>query len=255
MILETHKSYILNKENINKFLRRFGFEIHGNGYMQSLKKTSFKEDAFEVQYNLLSGNADCIFDIGANRGDTAKKYASLFNKAKIYAFEPFPDTYSKLLTNTKEIKQIIPNTLAIADFRGDAILYSNHNEDTNSLLPSIKMGLSSDQQVRNKGSLTIPTDTIDNFCKENNIDQIAILKLDIQGSELAALKGAVRMLEKKKIKVIYTETYFRQQYKDQPLFHDIASFLFGYGYAIQDIYSPIYGNGKLAWSDAIFVSE
>jgi FkbM family methyltransferase len=245
----------LKKETINNFLSRFGFEVHGNGYLQSLKKSSFKEDAYEVQHKLLSGEARIIFDVGANRGDTAIKYSKLFDQASIYAFEPFPETYQKLLANIKDYEKIIPGTYAIADKKGEAVLYSNFNEDTNSLLPSDKTGLSSDQQVKNKGSITIQTETIDNFCRDNNIHYIDILKMDIQGSELAALKGAVDMLKKKKIKLIYTETYFKQQYQGQPLFHDISSFLYTYGYVIQDIYSPIYGNGSLAWSDAIFIPK
>lgn len=243
----------MKKESINRFLSRFGFEVHGNGYIQSLKKTSFKEDAFEVQYKILHGEARCILDVGANRGDTAIKYSTLFDQAKVYAFEPFPETYEKLFVNIKEYKKIIPARYAISDKKGEAVLFSNINEDTNSLLPSDKIGLSSDQQVKNKSSITVQTETIDNYCLDNNIQHIDILKMDIQGSELAALKGAINLLEKKKIKLIYTETYFKQQYQGQPLFHDISSFLYKYGYVIQDIYSPIYGNGSLAWSDSIFI--
>ena len=194
----------MKKENINKFLSRFGFEVHGNGYIQSLKKTSFKEDAFEVQYKILSGEARFIFDVGANRGDTAIKYSTLFDQAKVYAFEPFPETYEKLLNNIKNYEKIVPGQFAIADKKGQAVLFSNFNEDTNSLLPSDKIGLSSDQQVKNKSSITVQTQTIDNFCLDKNIQQIDILKMDIQGSELAALKGSVDLLEKNKIKLIYT---------------------------------------------------
>ena len=37
-----------------------------------------------------------------------------------------------------------------------------------------------------------------------------ILKMDIQGAELLALSGAIKLLEEKKIGFIYTETYFRR---------------------------------------------
>jgi hypothetical protein len=79
--------------------------------------------------------------------------------------------------------------------------------------------------------------------------------MDIQGAELLALKGAIKLLEEKKIGLIYTETYFRRQYNNQPLFHEISKFLADYGYYIQDIYSPIYGKGSIAWCDAIFLPE
>ena len=37
----------MNKNSINKFTRKFGFEIHGTGYIQSIKKSSFKEDSLK----------------------------------------------------------------------------------------------------------------------------------------------------------------------------------------------------------------
>jgi hypothetical protein len=94
--------------------------------------------------------------------------------------------------------------------------------------------------------------TIDEFCRNRCIDTIDILKLDIQGSELSALRGASGFLRDKRIKLIYTETYFKKQYENQPLFHDLSKFLEQYGYYLQDFYNPIYGKGDLVWCDVIF---
>ena len=63
------------------------------------------------------------------------------------------------------------------------------------------------------------------------------------------------MLSKSAIDLIYTETYFVEQYEAQPLFHDILKLLFNYGYILQDIYNPIYGNRHIAWADVIFAKN
>lgn len=244
----------MKKEWINRYFRRLGFEIHGNGYLQSLHKNVSKEDAFETQMKIFKGKVNVILDVGANRGNTALKYASLFKRATIYAFEPFPETLNKLYDNVKGYDNIIPTPFAISDSNGKSIFYSNANEDTNSLLPSDVIGANSDRQVKNISSLYVDTVTLDAFCQNHHVSQIDILKMDIQGSELSALKGAQSLLINKKIKLIYTEAYFRKQYVGQPLFHDISTFLEPYGYYIQDIYNPIYGKGNLLWCDAIFVS-
>ena len=131
--------------------------------------------------------------------------------------------------------------------------YVNKNVDTNSLLKSAKIGLSSDSQVANESVIEVPCIKLDDFCDENNITDIDILKMDIQGGEFSALRGAANLLKEKKIKLIYLETYYREQYVDQPLFHDISKLLHGYGYYLQDIYHPIYGKGSIAWSDVIFL--
>ena len=245
----------MKKETINKILRRFGVELHGLGYIQSLKKSDFQENAFDVQQKLMLNAPNVIFDIGANRGDTAIKYSNLFPKATIFAFEPFEETFKKLKDNVKDYPNINIYNFAISDKIGETFFYSNKNEDTNSILPSSKIGLSSDEQVKTIGQTIINTDTIDAFCLSHKIDKIDILKMDIQGAELMALTGAKKILAEKKIDLIYTETYFRRQYNTQPLFHEISKFLADYGYYLQDVYAPIYGNGSIAWCDSIFLPQ
>ena len=243
----------MNKEIINKYCRKFGFEIHGTGYMQSIHKGIFKENAFTKQKDILEGNVSCIFDIGANRGDTVRHYRSLFPNAAIYAFEPFPGTFDIMVNNIKGLNKIYPFQKAMGEKNGKSVMYVNNSEDTNSLLPSHITGLSSDKQVANKGQIEVEVCTIDQFCTDNKISQIDILKLDIQGSELAAMKGCEKMLAEKKIKLIYTETFFVQQYLGNPLFHDICGFLHQHDYHIQDLYDPYYGKGSIAWCDTIFL--
>ena len=112
--------------------------------------------------------------------------------------------------------------------------------------------MSSDKQVKNIKKIDVDTISIDSFCLTNGIEQIDVLKMDIQGGELDALKGAKQMLANGKVGLIYSETYFLEQYVNQPLFHEIATFLHQYGYYLQDVYNPIYGNGNIAWADVIF---
>jgi FkbM family methyltransferase len=241
----------MNKGVLNTYLRRFGFEIHGTGYIQSIKKGSFKEDTFKIQKEI-TGKCVTIFDVGANGGEITSKYADLFPEAKVFAFEPFPDSFTILESKFSGNKRIQCFQLAIGAVDSKGTLFVNRNVDTNSLLSSGKMGLSSDQQVENVGSIQVIIGTIDTFCLERHIESIDILKLDIQGGELSALMGAKELLSRRRIRLIYTEAYFKKQYEDQPLFHDISKFLGQYGYQLQDLYNPIYGKGNLVWCDAIF---
>ena len=65
--------------------------------------------------------------------------------------------------------------------------------------------------------------TIDDFIKENNIDKVDVVWMDIQGNELRALKGMKECLDK--IKIIQTEAGVREYYENHTLFHDIEKFL------------------------------
>ena len=48
----------------------------------------------------------------------------------------------------------------------------------------------------------VKSQSLDNFCKKNKVSHIDILKIDTQGNEDNVLKGAKKLLKKKKIKLI-----------------------------------------------------
>lgn len=242
---------MLNKKTINKLLKKFKLEMHGVGYMQSLRKYAEPPNPFQVQSEIVK-LVKTVFDIGANHGDTVEKYVNLYPDASIFAFEPSPSVFSRLNKRFKKINNVTCVQIAIADKDDSFTFYTNHNPDTNSLLKSQKTGLNSDTQVANVGNIMVQATSIDLFCQKYEIKQIDILKIDIQGGELMALKGASEMLKNKAIKLIYTESYFKKQYVNQPLFHDISLYLEQFDYFLQDIYNPIYGDGSIVWCDAIF---
>ncbi len=76
------------KDVINKYLRRFGIEIHGVGYIQKLRNSDLKKSEWQRQKELLKGKANVIFDVGANRGNTTLKYLKFFPNAMVHSFEP-----------------------------------------------------------------------------------------------------------------------------------------------------------------------
>lgn len=125
-----------------------------------------------------------IFDVGANKGDYVKLLYSKFPHARIYAFEPVQKVYEDLKKNVPV--SVKTYNVGFSDTEGHATIHIN---------PS-KLGLSSLYNRRldhfNKSlsdSEEISLKTISAFCKENNIKKIDFLKLDIEGHELAALKG------------------------------------------------------------------
>ena len=91
------------------------------------------------------------------------------------------------------------------------------------------------------------------------------MKLDLQGSELSALKGAKQLLSAGLVKVIITEAVFIQKYKDQPLLWELWQHLAAYGYTLFSLeevkvglYDPQeYSLRDRQWNqcDAIFISS
>lgn len=243
---------MISKKAINKIAGRFGVEIHGKGYLQTLAKGEFKQNCFEVQQQLIQKSNPVIFDIGANRGTVVETYLLHFPQATIHAFEPFPASFEILKKRYANNQNVICVAKAASSSAGIKEFFVNKNVDTNSLLKPTFSGLSSDKQVRNLATINVESVVLDDYCEKGKIEHIDILKMDIQGGEFDALKGLTQLLIQKKIDCIYSEVYFVEQYEGQPLFHDISRLLFQFGYQLQDIYNPIYGNGCLAWADVVF---
>jgi FkbM family methyltransferase len=196
-----------------------------------------------------------IFDVGANVGDTAERYRELFPEAEIYCFEPYPQVFAQLSARYGQSPNLHLFKLALSEQTGTASFYTFSNPVANSLLPKAPdiTEVVDAQHIQDKGVIPVETITLDEFCQRQKIDHIDILKFDIQGAELKALRGAESSLRKRKIGLIYLEVQFASLYTGQAWFFDIAHYLIERGYELFDFYNFTYReDGKLKWGDALF---
>lgn len=168
------------------------FKQSGELYVARLVQKQFKQ---EPQIT--------IFDVGANVGNYAKELSELFlSQAKIFSFEPSVNTYELFLKTTQPYNNIVAYNFGFSDKKSNQILYTN----------AVGSGLASVYQrkldhfgINMDKSEEIKLTTIDDFCAENKIERIHFLKLDIEGHELSALKGAGEMIANNKIDFIQFE--------------------------------------------------
>ena len=94
---------------------------------------------------------------------------------------------------------------------------------------------------------------LDDFIHENSIEQVDLLKLDLQGSELLALTGASEALSEGKIKCILCEIMFQPHYESQPsasaILHELME---NHDYTLFNLYQPLHHHGYLCQTDALF---
>lgn len=198
-----------------------------------------------------------IFDIGAHKGETVRRYKGLFKDSSIHCFEPFPDNVRVLRSRYSSDPTVHVFELAVSDSCGMKTFYVNENDATNSLLPREKSGRRYySKAAAAKTQLDMKTITIDEVMKQHHIESLDILKLDIQGGELMALQGAENALHQQRISIIYSEALFVPHYENNPLLRDIWNYLQQFGYTIFNIYD-LYraANGQLRFADVIFVSK
>ncbi|HZK82480.1 MAG TPA: FkbM family methyltransferase [Humisphaera sp.] len=246
------KPFMRLKSLIKSVFRAAQFDI-----VQITPEKELSQDSAYAQRTLLRArDVRTIFDIGANTGQTARQYAADFPAATIYSFEPFDEAFAQLAQLAVRLPNVKAQKIAISDVSGVRPLFVNEGNMTNSLLP-IAPGAAErigDGAMRAMRKVEAPTDTIDAFCQARSIDRIDILKMDIQGGELMALKGASGMLGKHAVSLVYCEILFAGLYTGQASFCDVLGEMQSRGYSLFGIYNCKRPAGKcVAWGDAIFL--
>ncbi len=213
-------------------------------------------DPFLIKKKLFNSKSIVIFDVGAHDGRSVSLYKKYFPLSKIFSFEPTPDSFKQLSKNNEKFEDAFSFNIALSSLVGSTDLFLNNSSLTNSLLKSSNIQTSFSKAQETKGKITVVTNTIDNFCNENKINHIHILKIDVQGADLEVLKGSQQMLEEQKIDLIFIEVEFIQLYENQGLFHDISSFLNSHNYHLFSLYNLSVGkDGQLIYGDAVFLSK
>ena len=120
----------------------------------------------------------------------------MFPKAKVYAFESFPKFLKvlreKALTNTR-IK-VFP--FALGKIEGERILRVNESEGTNSLFAASQTGKELyPDLLEQKGEIKVSITNLEEWAEDQKIDQIDILKLDLQRKNLLLYKEYPRILK------------------------------------------------------------
>lgn len=167
---------------------------------------------------------DVILDIGTNIG----LYTILLNKLKkikTYSFEPIPFTFNILKENIRL------NGLDVEIFN---IGISNKNETVDFYFNTSEIASSSMKDLReNKENTEIVKCQIrklDDFIKENNINKIDFMKIDIEGSELFAIQGGLESIKKFK-PIIFCEMLRKWCKKFNYHPNDIIKLLVDIGYS------------------------
>lgn len=178
-------------------------DLHNRSEIQ-LYQQIFVKDLFNIEKLIKTIPKDnpIVFDIGANCGFFSLRIIDKYPKAKIFAFEPqerLVKKFSDCINDNNLSGNIYLIKTALGKEEGTAIFYENRSPISASLLKE-KV---SRRTIRKKYKITLTT--LDQFCFENQISSIDILKVDVEGSELDLLNGATKALHF--VQVLYIEVH------------------------------------------------
>jgi len=147
----------------------------------------FKEPEKDRLFSMIS-KGQTIIDVGANIGDMTLNFAKIAgDNGLVIAFEPFPPMFSKLTQNIalNSFKNIVTQNLGLAN--ATSVLEMEEPSEGNPGMNRITSNSS-------KNTTQISVVRLDDFLKKSNIQEIHIIKIDVEGYEHEVLKGAQEIL-------------------------------------------------------------
>ncbi|MGO9302448.1 MAG: FkbM family methyltransferase [Candidatus Korobacteraceae bacterium] len=238
------------KQAFKAGFRLFGLEVQRLPGPCAPGRLSFSEghDPYrDMRWLTKSNEHPVVFDVGANVGQSVERLKRYFAHPVIHAFEPAPDTFQRLREATKGTPDLILNNIALGRHSGTAELVEN----TESVMSSF-LELGSDSWGAVKQKIPVIVGTLDDYCSDNSVDRIDILKLDTQGFELEVLSGGENLLRQGRIEVVFMEITFSELYRGLPSLDELYRFMMERGFSLVSFYDFRYQHHRLGWCDALF---
>lgn len=149
-------------------------------------------------HTILQRHAGCVFDAGAHVGKWALMAHALDPARPIHAFEISPVTFRHLSDNLVGITTCVLNNVGLSDYEGERDLhYYPESPDRSSLVEQPDGFEKVTQRVR--------AITGDAYIQSRGIAEIAFLKVDVEGHEMAVLTGFQHSIELGQIAAIQFE--------------------------------------------------
>lgn len=232
---------------INKCARRLGAEesvIIGRGASMP------RWDERILHAKKLGFAVSSCLDVGAYVGTWSRLISEIFPDCKIIAIEPNPYIYDDLVRSLSTLSSpsiVLPIAVAEQSGQSEFNIWGNPHKATSASLQDHVRG---DAEIR----ITVDIDTLDNIVAKYNF-QPELVKLDLQGAEIKALRGASYLL--KTVEMFLVEFGCLNAYIDRATPRQLLDIFYDNDYCLYDIvechYRPY--DGALTGGDFIFVKN
>lgn len=197
-----------------------------------------------------------ILDAGASSGRVSLRFLQYFPHAEVYAFEANSAYADTLHSLAAEDPRIHPQILALSDREEEVEFNIMRSRGVCSLFkPGSKMKSEYPEETSDLKIEKVKAVTLDSWREQNGNPPIQLMKFDIQGAELKALRGA-RDTVKETVLLIYTEVFFNPLYDGGTTFSEIDTFLRDLKFSVFNIFKArLSADGSLLQANVVFVSD
>ncbi|MBF0428217.1 MAG: FkbM family methyltransferase [Magnetococcales bacterium] len=188
-----------------------------------------------------------VIHIGAHEGGELATYRAM-GISPIVFIEANPAVYTRLVATVGQQPDLFTILRAVSDRAGVTSLHLMSADMSSSILPPARHNTHYPSIVE-VGSVEVETSPLDDLMAEFHLDptHYTILSLDIQGAELAALRGACEQL--RHIEAINVEVNFEELYTGCAQIDEMDDFLEEQGFIRVALTCPWHAS----WGDALYV--
>ncbi len=198
----------------------------------------FEADAWHMMTRVIDPARPSVFlDVGANIGKSIDRICEKFPLSTIHAFEPVPDVFAELQRRTAHRPNVRLSETAVGDREGSVEMRVTADRQMSSVLPSSEMGrcyhgAGMQPSTTHRARIT----RLDDWAAQQNITRVDAIKIDVQGLELAVLRGAERLLRKGGVVAVNCEAQLVPEYEGASTFGEIDAFLRFCGFSLYQIH-------------------
>ncbi len=179
-----HSAREIFSDELSKNIFDDAINFRLTGKIEYLENTS---DSVSILREIFSGHTiETILDGGAFKGDSCQDFITALHPKAVIAVEADLKTNAKLSLYANEEKRAVVSAVHAALWETDGEL---------SYISSGSRGSGKSGQNKRAEELTVPSLTVDTICRDISVD---LIKLDIEGAELSAIRGAKNTIERDK---------------------------------------------------------
>jgi FkbM family methyltransferase len=196
--------------------------------------------------------AGVLLDIGANEGEWTANVLQVFPGLDVIAAEPGVEPLAILEARFADHENVTVDPRAVTDTTGTSTYHRTRASVFASLLPP-KAALHDLYALPGSPTEVLEAVEVNTVILDELVGErpVSVLKLDVQGGELAVLRGGRRVLEN--TAAILVEVLFLPHYEGDTTFPGLHEAMTGFGFTLMDLSRPFrLGDGPALWADACY---
>lgn len=195
-----------------------------------------------------------VLDVGGHEGAYVRLFAAAFPEARIDSFEPVGASFKQLQRVCSEYRgRAFAHKLALGADTGEAALEVNAFTAASSTFPPTHLHEAAFPVTGGSRRIELAEmATLDSWAVAHAVDRVDVLKIDVQGGELAVIRGGSETLQRTSLVVV--ELSLAELYEGAPRLPQVVDALGEVELEFVDLFGELRDprNGRLLQLDGVF---